>query len=265
MLARVARALRTFHDGPPIPGSFDSFRVVEDYRETALARGGAIPPDYDWAHELARGSRRAAAAPHLVPCHNDLLNANFLDDGERLRIVDWEYAGMGDPFFDLANFSINHELDERAPRAARGLLGDVEPRTRARARAHALHVRLPRGDVGRRPDGGLGARLRLRRLRGRALRAAASGRPPSPRSAPRSRPERREGARRRPSLDDRESRASRRPRSEARTARAAPPPAARAPPPCPSAPAPRTTCGPRGATSLRRRARCRRTRGSCSS
>jgi thiamine kinase-like enzyme len=44
-----------------------------------------------------------------VPCHNDLLNANFLDDGE-IRIVDWEYAGMGDRFFDLANFSVNHEF-----------------------------------------------------------------------------------------------------------------------------------------------------------
>ena len=44
------------------------------------------------------------------PSHNDLLNANFIDDGERIRIVDWEYAGMGDPFFDLGNFSINHEL-----------------------------------------------------------------------------------------------------------------------------------------------------------
>jgi thiamine kinase-like enzyme len=46
----------------------------------------------------------------LRPCHNDLLNANFIDDGTRIRIVDWEYAGMGDPFFDLGNFSINHEL-----------------------------------------------------------------------------------------------------------------------------------------------------------
>jgi thiamine kinase-like enzyme len=44
-----------------------------------------------------------------VPCHNDLLNANFLDDGA-IRIVDWEYAGMGDRFFDLANFSVNHEF-----------------------------------------------------------------------------------------------------------------------------------------------------------
>ncbi len=111
MLARVARALRAFHDGPPIPGVFDSFRVVETYRTTALARGGRVPDEFAWAHEIAGRieARRSADAP--VPCHNDLLNANFLDDGERLRIVDWEYAGMGDRFFDLANFAINHELD----------------------------------------------------------------------------------------------------------------------------------------------------------
>jgi thiamine kinase-like enzyme len=114
MLARVAAALRTFHEGPRVPGEFDSFRVVETYRRTALDRGGAIPDAYDWAHAIARRieARRTADAP--VPCHNDLLNANFLDDGERLRIVDWEYAGMGDRFFDLANFSVNHELDAAA-------------------------------------------------------------------------------------------------------------------------------------------------------
>ncbi len=117
LLERVASALRAFHDGPPIPGTFDSFRVVETYRETALDRGGTVPPEFDWAHEIAGRIevKRSADAP--VPCHNDLLNANFLDDGERLRIVDWEYAGMGDRFFDLANFSINHELDEAASAA----------------------------------------------------------------------------------------------------------------------------------------------------
>ena len=90
---------------------FDSFRVVETYRQTALDRGGSVPEAFDRAHEIAARieARRATDAP--VPCHNDLLNANFLDDGERLCIVDWEYAGMGDRFFDLANFSINHELD----------------------------------------------------------------------------------------------------------------------------------------------------------
>ena len=116
-LFRVAAALRAFHDGPAIAGEFDSFRVVEIYRETALDRGGCVPDSYVWAHDVASGieKRRSADAP--VPCHNDLLNANFLDDGERLRIVDWEYAGMGDRFFDLANFSINHELNTAQSRA----------------------------------------------------------------------------------------------------------------------------------------------------
>ena len=52
-------------------------------------------------------------APKL--CHNDLLNENFLDDGH-LRIIDWEYAGMGDVFFDLANFAVNHQLNDEQDR-----------------------------------------------------------------------------------------------------------------------------------------------------
>jgi thiamine kinase-like enzyme len=112
MITRVGRALRAFHDGPQIPGRFDSFRVVELYRETTLGRGGEIPEAYDWAHGVAGEieARRQGAPP--APCHNDLLNANFLEDATGIRIVDWEYAGMGDRFFDLANFSINHELGE---------------------------------------------------------------------------------------------------------------------------------------------------------
>ncbi|MGH3137851.1 MAG: phosphotransferase [Gaiellaceae bacterium] len=113
ILERVAAALRAFHVGPPIPGSFDSFRVVESYRDTALARGGTIPEPYDWAHGVAQRIEALRGDVARRPCHNDLLNANFLDDGDRLRIVDWEYAGMGDCFFDLANFSINHDLGRK--------------------------------------------------------------------------------------------------------------------------------------------------------
>ena len=113
MLERVGAALRAFHDGSPIPGAFDSFRVVEAYRRTALERGGEVPRAFERAHELSRRIEARFGDATPVPCHNDLLNANFLDDGERLRIVDWEYAGMGNRFFDLANFSINHELDAR--------------------------------------------------------------------------------------------------------------------------------------------------------
>ena len=110
-IKRVAQALRAIHRGPTLPARFNSFRVVDDYRTTAFAHGAEVPPSYAWARQVARRVERARGAFAERPCHNDLLNANFIDDGRRLRIVDWEYAGMGDVFFDLANFSINHELD----------------------------------------------------------------------------------------------------------------------------------------------------------
>jgi thiamine kinase-like enzyme len=115
-LARTAAAMRAIHDAPLIPGRFDSFRVVETYRDTAVQHGVSLPPDFDWAHETAARIEAARGPQPLVPCHNDFLNANFIDDGERIRIVDWEYAGMGDRFFDLANFSVNHELSEEQDR-----------------------------------------------------------------------------------------------------------------------------------------------------
>jgi thiamine kinase-like enzyme len=111
-LRRVADSLRRIHDGPAIPGLFVPLRIVEAYRALAMARGVPIPPEYDLANAVGRRIEAAFLANpvELRPCHNDLLNANFIDDGNRIRIIDWEYAGMGDPFFDLGNFSINHEL-----------------------------------------------------------------------------------------------------------------------------------------------------------
>jgi thiamine kinase-like enzyme len=116
MLRAVAASMRRIHDGPAIPGLFVPFRIVEAYRALALSRGVTIPPEYDLAQAIARRIELACltAPMELRPCHNDLLNANFIDDGERIRIVDWEYAGMGDPFFDLGNFSINHQLEPDA-------------------------------------------------------------------------------------------------------------------------------------------------------
>jgi thiamine kinase-like enzyme len=113
---QVGRALARLHAGPAFPARFDSFRVVEVYRATALERGVAVPAPYEQAKEVAEAveRRRAGVAPR--PCHNDLLNANFIDDGSRSWIVDWEYAGMGDPFFDLGNFAVNHALDEDGER-----------------------------------------------------------------------------------------------------------------------------------------------------
>ena len=109
-LRRVTAALRAFHDAPPIPGRFDAHDVVEDYRGKASSHGVDIPVEYQDAHAISDLIRSARGPQAAVPCHNDLLNANFLDEGGAVRIVDWEYGGMGDRFFDLANFSVNHQF-----------------------------------------------------------------------------------------------------------------------------------------------------------
>ncbi len=127
-IKRVAHALRAIHRGPSLPARFNSFRVVEDYRTTAFSHGAEVPPSYAWARQVARRVERARGAFAERPCHNDLLNANFIDDGRRLRIVDWEYAGMGDVFFDLANFSINHGLDREGREALlEAYFGELRP------------------------------------------------------------------------------------------------------------------------------------------
>ena len=134
-LRRVADSLRRIHDGPAIPGLFIPLRIADAYRALAIECGVPIPPEYELAAAIGRRIELAFLSNplELRPCHNDLLNANFIDDGVRIRIIDWEYAGMGDPFFDLGNFSINHEL---TPDEDEELLatydGDVRPARLAR-------------------------------------------------------------------------------------------------------------------------------------
>src|SRR6185312_7358659 len=81
-LQAVGETLRRIHDGPAIPGLFVPLRIVEAYRALALSRGVAIPPEYELATSIARRIELAflTAPVELRPCHNDLLNANFIDD-----------------------------------------------------------------------------------------------------------------------------------------------------------------------------------------
>ncbi len=126
-IARAAAAVRRFHDGPAIPGLFVPLRICEAYRSLAENRGVPIPEAYDRAREVGRLIELALIGDpvDLRPCHNDLLPGNLIDDGSRIRIVDWEYAGMGDPFFDLGNFSVNNDLTEAEDSS---LLAAYDPR-----------------------------------------------------------------------------------------------------------------------------------------
>ena len=116
VLGSVIRSVKAIHACPPIPSSFPVFRIVEDYRAIAAERGVSSPPAFDEIHAKAGDIEGALTKQPLPerPCHNDLLNANFLLDGDHVWIVDYEYAGMGDLFFDLGNLSINNGLSTDA-------------------------------------------------------------------------------------------------------------------------------------------------------
>jgi thiamine kinase-like enzyme len=118
VLAGVVTAIRTLHAMPAIASRFSPFRVVREYRRLAAERGVPIPPAFGDALAAADEIERACGARPVpaVPCHNDLLSANFLYRDGRVFVVDYEYAGMGDPFFDLGNFAVNHDLPEDAQR-----------------------------------------------------------------------------------------------------------------------------------------------------
>jgi thiamine kinase-like enzyme len=115
-IARVAALLRAFHESaPPLPHAFAVFRLAE--RHAGLAR--ALPDGYAAIRELALRIEAALDGPEHAPCpcHNDLLTANFVSDGARIHLVDWEYSGMNDRFFDLGNLSVNNGFDEAGDRA----------------------------------------------------------------------------------------------------------------------------------------------------
>jgi thiamine kinase-like enzyme len=131
----AGRALRAFHDhGPDLPTRFWIPDQVEEYAAIAVGRGGSLPDGYEHGRETARRIEMARPLSAPRPCHNDLLTANLIRDREgRLLLVDWEYAGMGDPFFDLGNLSVNNEFGDDADARLLSSYFDREPDASERA------------------------------------------------------------------------------------------------------------------------------------
>lgn len=142
-LARVAQKLRLFHrNAPKLEGKFDVFRRVEMLTKVSKSRGAKFPNDWDFIMKKMREAEKALLKdPYKpTPCHNDLLNLNWLEEevagdiGE-IRLLDWEYAGMGDIFFDLGNFSHHHRLNEDQIRIfLTSYFGTMTPKHYARLR-----------------------------------------------------------------------------------------------------------------------------------
>lgn len=135
IMASVVRSIRAIHGMPALRSRFDVFSVIEDHRGVASERGVEVPAnclDLLGRLEEVRSAFLAAGMPE-TSCHNDLLNANLIRTDDRVVIVDYEYAGMNNLFFDLGNFSINNDLPEAARRLMlREYFGEVTPQHEAR-------------------------------------------------------------------------------------------------------------------------------------
>ncbi len=117
--ARAARALRRMHlSGETFKFRFELFAMIDEYLKVLTKLGAALPDGY---HDVVREAGavrlvldgRPAA---LAPCHCDPLSENFLDDGTRMWVVDWEYSGMNDPLWDLGDMSVEAGFDEARDR-----------------------------------------------------------------------------------------------------------------------------------------------------
>jgi thiamine kinase-like enzyme len=118
---RIAGACRRLHAGPRFAGDFDMFVIQRRYASVAREHGFAIPDGYGGlapAFEAARAALAARPAA-TVPCNNDLLAANFIDDGARIWLIDYEYSGNNDPCFELGNIAGECGL---SPEALAGLV-----------------------------------------------------------------------------------------------------------------------------------------------
>ena len=138
---RIAEALRQLHAGPRFRDGFDMFRLTEYYLTVVDDRSIRIPSGYrDALPKVSLIEAALAARPMAtVPCHNDLLAENYLDDGARLWIVDYEYSGNNDPTFELGNTAQELAFDAaRQEELCAAYFGEATPALLARMRLQMI-------------------------------------------------------------------------------------------------------------------------------
>ena len=173
VMARAADACRRLHAGPRFVNDFDMFARQAGYLASVQEKGFPLPATYnDHADAWADVRRALETAPRpTVPCNNDLLAANYLDDGERVRLIDYEYSGNNDACFEIGNTSTECELHAGADRGLDRVLLRLPERRGPRpgpAAGAVQPVRLVA--VGLHPGREQPDRLRLPRAGGWTLR-----------------------------------------------------------------------------------------------
>lgn len=139
----LGAALGAFHrSGLQLRARFDVPKLLREWAATIEQRGGTPGAELRRTQEIAESIARAVSGDPELPCHNDLLPGNLLRErtSGQILIVDWEYAGMGDPWFDLGNLSVNNGFDEDDDARMLEAWEERTPDARARARLRLMRV-----------------------------------------------------------------------------------------------------------------------------
>jgi thiamine kinase-like enzyme len=128
LIVRIIKAVKIIHENAVFKSTFNPFDTIRKYRGFVEKYDAPLPEDINWMYDLSdeieKAMNRNKSAD--VACHNDYLSENFIDDGKNIWIIDWEYGGMGDRYFDLGDFAVEHPFSrEQEELIIREYCGDM--------------------------------------------------------------------------------------------------------------------------------------------
>ncbi len=114
VILRAVKAIKEVNTKGKFISRFVMFEKFDKYYEIVKKHSIRIPDNFDEAESIVNKVRERFTGnmPELLSCHNDLLAENFIDQGDRMRIIDWELSGLNDPCFELGDFSVEQGFDE---------------------------------------------------------------------------------------------------------------------------------------------------------
>lgn len=145
MPKRVAQSIKMLHAGPRFANEFNIFALLDHYLEVVVEKDVELPEGFHEHMPVAQQLKEVLAVSPMdsLPCHNDLIPENFIDDGDLLRLVDFEYSGNNDPCFELGNAAMSLEYDEAMTAAlCRAYFGDLRRSTLARIQLYGLAAHM---------------------------------------------------------------------------------------------------------------------------
>jgi len=141
MPTRMAEAIKKLNQGPRFLLDFNMFRLTEFYLNLCGKRGIKIPDGYEERTGIIKRIEQAMNAHPLatVPCNNDLLAENYIDDGKQLWLIDYEYSGNNDPTFELGNTCQEMQFnDEQIAEVCTAYFGSVRAEMIARMKLNMI-------------------------------------------------------------------------------------------------------------------------------